>query len=277
MGVSNHLYTLWLDQANAVACATTAKHSNAVGQFTLTGTGLAGSRVLLSGVSFGGITVATGLDSVELDSSSITGLAPGNYVLHIFQQGSATSAKDVPFVVPARVRQIRFVDSAGTNANLPGIVTDVHQAVLVYLAAFQDSLFCATCQDSVSLTSGNPHLRILASPSGPSLSSVRLVGGKAEVWLLSTVPVAATQVVAKSDSAPVPAVRSPVTVLAPTLVFLDSTGQILTNIPALNLPVGGKATIRVEFLTSKGVVCTACTDSLALAASTHRLQFIAPS
>jgi hypothetical protein len=179
-----------------------------------------------------------------------------------------------PVTVLGPVREIRFVDAAGSSTNLQAIVTDVYQAVPVYLEAFKDSIFCATYRDSVTLTSGNTHLEFLASPSGPPLTSIRLVGGKAEVWVESNVPVDSTRITAQSDSAPKPAVRSPVTVLAPTLVFLDSTGQILTKLPVLDMPMGGRTTIRMELLTSTGAVCSACSDSLALAASTNRLQFL---
>lgn len=274
LGNANRLFSLWVDQSNADGCVARATHSSGVGKFTLTGDGLTGTKVLPVGRSYGGITVATGFGSVQLDSSMITGLAPGNYVLHIFQQGSATSSMDVPFVVPLRPRSIQFVGSTGSMANLPGISADVYEAVPVYLEAFRDTTFCNTCQDSVTFASGNAHLQILASPDGPPITAVRLVGGKAEVWLRSTVPVAATYVVAQSDSATTPAVRSPVVVVAPTLVFLDSVGQILTTPPALNLPLGAKTTIRMEVVTSKGAVCTACSDSVALTASTGRLQFL---
>lgn len=274
LGISSHLFSLWVDQSNASACVARATHSSGVGQFTLTGTGLTGSKVLPVGRSYGGITVAAGFGSVLLDSSAISGLAPGNYVLHIFQQGSTTSSKDVPFVVPAMARSIRFVTSTGSSANLPAISADVYEAVPVFLEAFRDTTFCNTCKDSVTFAVGNAHLQVLSSPTGPAITSIRLVGGKAQVWVRSSVPVAATQVSAQSDSAAAPAVRSPVTVLAPTLVFLDSAGQILTTLPALDLPLGAKKTIRVEVVTSTGAVCTACKDSLSLTASTTRLQFL---
>ena len=277
LGVASYLFSLWVDQSNTSSCVAQATHSQGVGQFTLTGTGITGSRTLGAGKSFGGITVAQNLGSVALDSASITGLAPGSYVLHIFQQGSVTSSKDVPFVVPAYSRSIKFTDANGSSINLAAVVTDVYKAVPVYLQAYTDTLPCTTCGDIVALTVGNPNLRILNSATGNAITSVTLVRGKAEVWVESNLPINSTTVTALSDSAPAPAVRSPVTVLAPTLVFLDSTGQILTQLPALDIPLGGKTTIRVELLTSTGAVCTACTDSLALAASTNRLLFLGPS
>jgi fibro-slime domain-containing protein len=277
LGISSHLYSLWVDQSNASACVATATHSSGLGQFTLTGTGITGSRTLPSGKSYGGITVAQNLGSVVLDSASITGLAPGTYVLHIFQQGSTTSSKDVPFVVPPTFRSLKFTDANGSSINLAAVVTDVFQAVPVYLQAYNDTVPCTTCGDTVTLVAANPLLRILGSANGTPITSVKLVRGKAEVWVESNVPIASTQVTAKSDSASAPAVRSPVTVLAPTLVFLDSTGKILTQIPALEIPLGAKVTVRVELLTSTGAVCTACTDSVALAASTNRLQLLSSS
>jgi len=277
LGVSSHLYSLWVDQSNASACVATATHSSGVGQFTLTGAGITGSRTLPAGKSFGGITVAQNLGSVILDSASITGLTPGTYVLHIFQQGSTTSSKDVTFVVPAVARSLMFTDASGSNTNLPEVVADVYQAVPLYLQAYQNNLPCTTCGDNVSLASADPNLRILGSANGAPITSVKLVRGKAEVWVVSNYPVDSTKVTAQSDSAPAPAVRSPVTVLPPTLVFLDSTGKILTQVPPLNIPLGAKVTVRVELLTSTGAVCTACTDSLALGASTNRLQFLTPS
>jgi hypothetical protein len=148
---------------------------------------------------------------------------------------------------------------------------DIDQAVPVYLEAYLGNDFCSTCTDDVSLTVGNGHLRLLASPTGPAISSIALVGGKAEFWAISALPIDSTSITALSDSSPLP-VRRSVQILVPRLVFVDSTGAVFSSVPPLNLAMGQTEQIRVEVLTSSGL-CSACTDSLTLSASSDHLVF----
>jgi fibro-slime domain-containing protein len=280
LGVAYHRYSLWVDQSNASSCVASNTHSNGTGQFTLTGGSLASAKSLPSGTWYGGIVVAKNLGSISLDSSLIVGLAPGNYVLHIYQQGSTTSSRDIPFVVPGVVpvvvRTLQFADSTGSTTNLPPVVTDVYRPVPVYIvASLVDGAVCSTCRDSVSFAVGDSNLRILASPTGAAVTSIRLSGGKAKVWVVSGVPIDSTKLTASSDTSGL-AVRWPVSVLAPRLVFVDTSGNILSPVPALDIPLGTQSTLTVEILTSTGL-CSACTDSLTLVASSKQLLFSDPS
>jgi fibro-slime domain-containing protein len=187
-------------------------------------------------------------------------------------------AGDSVDVSPALVfsgRGIRFTDSTGKLTALPALVADIHQAVAVYLQSFIGTNVCSTCGDSVTLVTGNVHLRILASPTGPEITGVRLSGGKAEFWVASSLPIDSTRITAQSDSAQFPVDRSPVKVLAPRLVFVDSLGQEISPLPPLVLGLGEKRTLRVEVLTSTGL-CSACSDTVSLAASSNRLLFQDP-
>jgi len=184
------------------------------------------------------------------------------------------SSGDSVDISPALVfsgRGIRFTDSTWTNFS-PGILkADVDQAVPVFLEAYLGNNFCSTCTDDISLTVGNAHLRLLASPTGPAISSIALVGGKAEFWAVSALPIDTVSITALSDSSPLPVHRS-VQVLVPRLVFLDSTGAVFGSVPPLNLAMGQTEQIRVEVLTSSGL-CSACADSLTLSASSDHLLF----
>lgn len=276
LGAAHHIYSLWVDQSNASSCVASNTHAPGTGQFTLTGGNLTAAKTLNPGTWYGGgIVVAKNLASVSLDSSLIAGLAPGDYVLHIYEQGSTKSFKDIPFVVPAVVRTLVFTDSTGSDLTPPEIVADVYQAVPIYIEAFKDGAFCTTCRDSVVLATDNANLRILSSPTGAAIQSVRLNGGKAKVWVTSGLPVDSARVVAASDSS-ASAIRWPVTVRPPLMVFVDAAGNVLSPVPALDIPLGSDAAITVELFTSSGL-CFACSDSLVLVASTNRLLFSDPS
>jgi fibro-slime domain-containing protein len=168
-------------------------------------------------------------------------------------------------------RGIRFTDATWTDFTLGTLTADVDQAVPVFLEAYLGNAFCSTCTDDVSLTAGNAHLRLLASPTGPTISSIALVGGKAEFWAISALPIDSTSIAALSDSSPL-AVHRSVHIAAPRLVFVDSSGTVFDSVPPLNLAMGQTERIRVEVLTGSGL-CSACVDSLTLSASSDHLLF----
>jgi len=113
---------------------------------------------------------------------------------------------------------------------------------------------CSTCADSVSLVTGNVHLRLLASPTGPEISGIRLSGGKAEFWVVSSLPIDTTRITARSDSATYPVDRAPVKVLVPRLVFVDSLGREISPLPALVLALGAFFALKATGTTVERVV-----------------------
>jgi len=169
-------------------------------------------------------------------------------------------------------RGIRFTDANGSTGALGPVVADVHQWVAVHLESYIGDASCTVCRDSVTLSTENVHLRISATAGGAPVEGIRLVGGKAVVWIESDLPSDSTRIVAASDSAPYPIERAPIRILAPRLVFVDGAGREI--VPSLvSFPVGGTATFHLEAWTSQGF-CSACSDSLALSTANKRMLFL---
>lgn len=83
-------------------CATSTRYE-AAGRFLLMGANLSPSPQILSGgVQYGGILIDQGLGSASVDTSRITGLEPGHYILRVEAAGDSASFQEYPFVVPPR-------------------------------------------------------------------------------------------------------------------------------------------------------------------------------
>jgi len=156
-------YELLASQSRGQGCAATDKVTKATGSFRLTGPGAFGTRPLASGLHYGGIAIEATGDRATIDSASIAGLPPGDYVLRAISSSDTTRSVDIPFAVPFLARP-RFLAT-------PPRREAVGSSFPVEIGAFKpggpDS---ASIRFFVSSTSGTRFFRdsLLTSPVGQS-------------------------------------------------------------------------------------------------------------
>jgi fibro-slime domain-containing protein len=80
-----------------LGCAARIQYPS-LGRFQVIGS--TSTTILGTGTSFGGITVDSELGSVSIDTSKLTGLAPGNYILRTLAWGDTTTFQDFSFTIP---------------------------------------------------------------------------------------------------------------------------------------------------------------------------------
>jgi len=81
-------------------CEASARTFRSSGKFVLSGGGLATPIILPSGVSFGGLAVDPSQGSLLVDTTSISGLQPGTYIVHAFAASDSTVSQVISFIVP---------------------------------------------------------------------------------------------------------------------------------------------------------------------------------
>ncbi|MEK7394161.1 MAG: fibro-slime domain-containing protein, partial [Fibrobacterota bacterium] len=355
-------FDLFVSQSQGQGCALTSKRQKTVGRFVLSGPTATPAITFPAGMFFGGIVVEPSMTRASIDTTAMTGLAPGLYTFRILPgAGSDTAgARTITFTIPmlakpefltkpaysgivgsqlpvsvvsrssgkidsnsvafllvpvpgiaffrdslltspilptdtlmtgkngkARrfwvrgdaagtytlrtsltgtdtvdtypgivftLRGLRYVDSLGSPI-VPGtgFQRDLRTSVRIWLQAMAGGAPCNTCTDTV-LLSGTPGLAFGATAGGATLTSVRLVAGKASFWVTGTAPVEGGQILSILADSSAGAVMEPVAFKAPILSWLDSSGAVVPSIE-LEATIPRKLILRVAPVFDTCVTC----------------------
>lgn len=170
-------------------------------------------------------TLMTGINGVAR-RFWVRGDLPGTYTVGLAAKGAALvdTYPDIVFTS----RGLRYVDSLG-NAIVPGtaIDQDVRTSKKIWIQVVTGGGACTTCDDTV-LLSGTAGLVFRAAPGGQPISSIRLTGGLAPVWVTGEAPVSGGTIRSLLADSSAGADWTPVRFRAPILEWRDTAGQILS-------------------------------------------------
>jgi len=262
-------YDLWVSRTAGQGCAARGEVTRTVAdKIRLSGPSATPPVLLLGGVHYGGITVASDLGSFKIDTANIVGLAPGRYELAVVSPTDSTDVRTAVFVVPWSAFP-KFVAK-------PPYAGSVGSSFPVEIASFNDA-----GPDSSAVAfqvRPVPGLRwfldsLLTRPIRPD-SLLRTPAGHKSVRLWVRGDSAGTYTLVTGRSATDSTdFWSNVEFLDKGLRFVDAAGTPVVPGTAIVRDVGDTVRLRVEAYNGASV-CLACTDSLVLAGSIPGLVFL---
>jgi fibro-slime domain-containing protein len=220
-----------------------------------------------AGLQFRASAMGAPVSRIRLTNGKATFWVHGSAPLAngVFRGTFADSAASAPWSpVTFRAPLLRFTDS--TDTDVSSLALEVGESQSLWLRAVPAIDTCVSCDRNVLLGT-NPELLASASASGLRIDSVRLVAGRARIWVRALAPVASGVVVGSSDSLWArDTVR--VTAIAQTLRFVDSSGNDLSS---MDLDILEPREVWLEVRGSRGL-CTGCTQSVALVPSSAEIR-----
>lgn len=222
------------------------------------------------GTSFGGIVVDSELGSVSIDTSKLTGLAPGTYRLRTLAWGDSTVYQDFTFVIPPLPIPVfagskpSYSGAIGTGLWVP--VTELRPdnristgSAVAFAMRKQsgltfclDSLCARTLGASDTLmtgTNGTPRrLWVRGDAAGTYELVVKTAGGDS------------------TDNWP------KIVFVDGNLRFTDSSWHAYDTVPAIDTLVRSPVQVRIASMVT-GAVCGACTDTVVLSSVFPGMEF----
>lgn len=183
----------------------------------------------------------------------------------VFRGTLADSAASAPWSpVTFRAPLLRFTDSAGIDVSTLSL--EVGESQSLWLRAVPAIDTCVGCDRDVQLRS-NPELLVAAVSAGVRIDSIRLVAGRAKIWVRSIAPIESGLLVGSSDSLWArDTVR--VTAIAQSLRFVDASGA---DLPSLDLDILEPREVWLEVRGTRGL-CSGCTQSVSLLPSSNEIR-----
>ena len=268
--VGNRTFDIWTSQSRGQGCEATTSLAHSTGIVYLSGTGFS-RRQLSTGVWYGGITVDSAKGTARVDSTAITGLAPGTYTLRIAATWDSTSHFDYVFTVPFSAGP-RFV-ATPPESLLPGDVFVV--SVASYDKAGPDSASVAFhIHAPVGLALYADSLRTrLASPSDTFQTGTN--GHPRRFWAVAVSSGTWTLAIGSGTTDTVD-IWDSIVVLSRAIVFLDSTGAVVSSSSPILLDPNESAIVRMAVWAADSL-CKSCSGKIALSPSDPSLVLSATS
>lgn len=115
----------------------------------------------------------------------------------VFANADSLYAADTLSLSFAPLR-LSFVDSAGNP--LSSITGPVRKPIQVWLRVDRSTGLCTSCNQNIALSMGDPEVVVSTVRDGARATSVPLVGGKASLWIVSSITASGAPLLASSDS-----------------------------------------------------------------------------
>lgn len=255
-------YEMWVSRTTGQGCAARGEVARTVAdRILLSGPSAKPPVELAAGRHYGGIVVATGLGSFTIDTTKITGLAPGRYELQAISPTDASDIRRAVFVVPW-TPEPRFVAKApwtgSVGSSFPVDVASFNEAgddssavafqlhPVVGLRWFLDSALTRPVPSDSVLRTPRNHMPLRLWVRGDSAGMYTLVVGRSA--LDSTDGWGGVEFLDKG------------------LRFVDSLGRTVAANAPVARDVGDTVRVRVEAYNGSAR-CASCADSIALAQS----------
>jgi hypothetical protein len=252
---------------------------SAVVDFYLTGPLITTPTPLPTGTtSYGGITIPSANTFVKIDTAAITGLAPGNYIIHYYLHSDNSQYGAIPFTITALpgdhfdVLPSALAYDPKKNDPLDSIVIGMFDSTGQAYAVVRDSngIFLSRATNP-KWTSRNPQIATATqSPSDPSSCVITKIGSGI-TWVVVSDPTGTL----KPDSIKIISIVLPRYPVIVSAVMLDANADLIPDMLSITLNDTFKTNQRLDsiVLTYRGATYSVSAANSAITGTSIKASF----